>query len=106
MNPQEARRAFKISVTRGADVARVAEGVDALFADQLDGTVQKVAIPISGWRIEDRRWLWMLEDVYGWIVFIYIYIYIILYYTLYIYIRMYLFIYFTLYSTQDGPPFR
>jgi hypothetical protein len=49
MNPQEARFAYAL---RGADVARVAEGVDALFADQLDRTVQKVAIPISPVRIE------------------------------------------------------
>ena len=39
---------------RGADVPRVAEGVDTLAADQLDGAVQIVAIPFSqpvGWRM-------------------------------------------------------
>ena len=46
MNPQEARSAYAL---RGADVARVAEGVDALFADQLDRTVQKVAVPAVRW---------------------------------------------------------
>ena len=75
MNPQEARFAYAL---RGADVARVAEGVDALFADQLDRTVQKVAIPISPVRIEadgvDVRWCLWMDSIS--IIFFYIYIYI------------------------------
>ena len=36
------------ALRRGADVPRVAEGVDTLSADQLDRAVQKVAIPSHG----------------------------------------------------------